>query len=499
MITMHQNVPLYRLLADDLEAAIVRGALPSGARLSSVRQCAAQRALSFNTVTAAYRLLEDRGLIEARPQSGYYVKSSLPAPESPLRDEPGDVLIQAAETRDLVAVVLQSQQRADYADLALACPRGAIFYPGDKLARLAAGILRKQPSLIASYALPPGSARLRSQIARRGMLLGMRLRPEDIILTHGAMEALQLALRAVTRPGDTVGVESPTYFNLYPLLASLGLKALEIPTDPQHGLSLDVLELLLAEKRLSAVVAMPTVHNPLGCTMSLAGKARLAQLANRYQTPLIEDALYAELQFGATLSPTVKSFDHAGWVIVCASYTKTLAPDFRIGWMEAGRFSEQVRQLKFTSSIAEPALLAETVGQFLEGGGYDHHLRVLRRLYSRQIDTVRGLIARWFPAGTRATRPAGGFLLWLEFPDSVDTLVLFHAALAERITIMPGMLYSTGARYRHCLRLSCCHELDERFMAALRRLGELASRQCSSASVLDGAQMPAPQLLIERA
>ncbi|MGL6070673.1 PLP-dependent aminotransferase family protein [Craterilacuibacter sp.] len=473
---------LYRLLADELAQAIAQRTLPGGSRLSSVRQCAAQRGLSFNTVTAAYRLLEDRGLIEARPQSGYYVKSSLPALQQPLRETPGDVLALSAATQDLVAVVLQSQQRPDYTDLALACPRGAAFYPSQKLARLAARILRQQPQLMASYALPPGPERLRSQIARRGLQLGMSLRPEDIILTHGAMEALQLALRAVTQPGDTVGVESPTYFNLYPLLASLGLKALEIPTHPQHGLSLDVLELLLAEKRLAAIVAMPTVHNPLGCSMSLADKQRLAHLVHHYQVPLIEDALYAELQFAAALSPTVKAFDRDGWVMVCASYTKTLAPDFRIGWMEAGRFGERVRQLKFASSIAEPVLLAETIGQFLESGGYDHHLRMLRRLYASQVDTVRDLIARWFPAGTRATLPSGGFLLWLELPENIDTQVLFHAALAERITIMPGVLYSGSARYRHCLRLSCCHALDERFLAALRRLGELARLQQESSA-----------------
>lgn len=423
--------------------------------------------------TAAYRLLEDRGLIEARPQSGYYVRSSLPALQRPLRARPSGVRA-SGELDELMSVVLQCQQREDHVDLALACPRGEMFYPGAKLARLTAALLRRQPQLVGRYALPPGSLRLRTQIARRAKLLGMDLAADDILLTHGAMEALQLALRAVTRAGDTVGIESPSYFNLYPLLASLGLRALEIPTHPQHGLALDALELLLEEKRLQAIVAMPTVHNPLGCSMPLAAKRRLAELVNRHRVPLIEDALYAELQFVEPLQPTVKAFDSEGWVMVCASYTKTLAPDYRIGWLEAGRFAETVRKLKFSSTVAESLLLGETVGAFLESGGYDHHMRALRRRYAAQVDAVRGLIARHFPAGTRATQPAGGFLLWLELPASVDSLALFHAALAERIVIIPGLLYSTGARYRHCLRLSCCYPLDERAGAALRRLGELA-------------------------
>ncbi|WP_420888588.1 PLP-dependent aminotransferase family protein [Chromobacterium amazonense] len=305
----------------------------------------------------------------------------------------------------------------------------------------------------------------------------MTLQPDNIILTHGCMEALQLALRAVTRHGDAVGLESPTYFNLLPLLASLGLKAVEIPTDPQTGLSIDAVEVLLAEQRIQALVAMPNVHNPLGCCMPLDNKKRLAKLVNQYQVPLIEDALYAELQFADTLAPAVKAFDADGWVIVCASYTKTLAPDFRIGWMEGGRFDAALRKLKFASSVAQPAVLAETLGAFLESGGYDHHLRTLKRRYAAHVEKVRGLIARHFPAGTRATQPQGGFLIWLELPEGCDSVALFHAAMAEKISLIPGPLSSPGGRYRNAMRLSCCYPLDERYLTALVRVGQLACEQ----------------------
>ncbi|WP_028456478.1 aminotransferase-like domain-containing protein [Chitinilyticum litopenaei] len=473
------NAPfLYSQLVEDIAAAIACGSLAAGSRLPSVRRCAAERGISFNTVTMAYRQLEDRGLIEARPQSGYFVKSALGQPAQPLRHSPATIT-PTRESEQLVAMVLAAQAHGDHVNLALACPDGEHFYPADKLARLTAGLLRRQPGLVGRYALPPGPGRLPQQIARRGLALGMHLPPDDILITHGAMEALQLALRAVTQPGDTVGVESPTYFNLYPLLVSLGLKVLEIPTHPQTGLSLDALELLLAEKRLAAILAMPTVQNPLGCTMPLDAKRRLAELLRQYEVPLIEDALYAELQFGEALSPTVQSFDRDGWVMICASYTKTLAPDYRIGWLYAGRFAARVRELKFASSIAESALLSEAVGLFLEAGHYDSHLRGLRRRYAQNIDRMRGLIAAHFPAGTTATQPAGGFLLWLELPPQVDALTLFHAALAEKIVVTPGNLYSSGSRYRHCLRISCCHEMNERFVAALRRLGELAQAQAS--------------------
>lgn len=471
------NPPLYHQLADDLAQAIIGGTLQPGARLPSVRRTAHSRALSLNTVVAAYRMLEDRGLIEARPQSGYYVRARLPvlartAPIASTQAAPADGAV-----LDLIGTVLSAQQQAGFIDLALACPKGGDFYPGAKLARLMGQVLRRQPQMLSTYALPPGSERLRTQIARRAMELGMALRPDNILITHGCMEALQLALRAVTRPGDTVGLESPTYFNLLPLLSSLGLKAVEIPTDPLTGLSLDALELLLSENRLNAVVAMPNVHNPLGCIMPLENKKRLARLVTHHRVPLIEDALYAELQFGETLAPAVKAFDTEGWVIVCTSYTKTLAPDFRVGWMEAGRFREAVRKLKFASSVAEPLVLSETLGLFLETGGYDHHLRGLKRRYASHVDRVLGLIDRHFPPGTHATHPAGGFLIWVELPEGFDTVALFHAALAEGISVMPGPLYSPGGRYPNALRLSCCYPMDERYTGALARVGALACQQ----------------------
>ncbi len=476
--TATPDLPYYLRVADELGDAILRGTLAPGSRLPSVRQASQSRQLSLNTVVAAYRTLEDRGLVEARPQSGYYVRARLPSPRGalgspvaePARATSGDVL-------DLIGAVLGAQQRPDFIDLALACPRGGDFYPGGKLARILSGLLRRQPELISTYSMPPGSERLRQQIARRGLDLGMTLAPDDIVLTHGCMEGLQLALRAVTRPGGTVGLESPTYFNLLPLLASLGLKAVEIPTDPQHGMSLDVLELLLSEKRLDAVVAMPNVHNPLGFSMSLAAKQRLARLVNDYRVPLIEDALYAELQFAPALAPAAKAFDRNGWIIVCASYTKTLAPDFRVGWVEGGRFAADIRRLKFSSSVAEPAVLAETIGLFLESGGYDHHLRNLRRRYADQVERLRGMIGESFPVGTRATSPSGGFLVWVALPEQVDTVALCHAALAERISVMPGTMYSPSGRYANAMRLSCCYPLDARYSAALARVGELAKQQ----------------------
>lgn len=471
-------IPLYQSLADELRDAMSDGRLPAGARLPSVRDAAHSRGLSINTVLAAYRQLEARGLVEARPQSGYFVRSRLPSPPAP-RFSHAAARAQPAATAvlDRIALTIAAQADPDTIDLSLACPKGGDFYPGERLARLVAELARRKPGLLTDYSLPPGPVRLRREICRHALDLGVTLAPDNIIVTNGCMEALQLALRAVTRAGDTIAIESPTYFNLIPLAERLGLKTIEVPTHPDTGMSLDALELLLSERRIQAVFTMPTVHNPLGTSMPVAGKRRLAELANQYRVPVIEDALYAELQFTTPLQPLAKAFDRDGWVIVCSSYTKSLAPGFRVGWMEAGRFHGDMTHLKFCSSVSQPALLSEALGAFLESGGYTQHMRRLRRAYAGQLDRLRGIIDDAFPPGTRATDPTGGFLVWVEMPEGCDAGRLFDAALARGISITPGNLYSPSGRYRRHIRLSGCYPYTDRHIHALHTLGNLAAQQ----------------------
>jgi len=464
---------LYQSLADEMADAIRSGRLPVGTRLPSLRGLATQRSLSLNTVIAAYRQLEDAGLVLPRPKAGFVVSPRLPEPTQSLRQAPSPPTAPAQQA--MMGRVLAAQQQPGIVDLAFAGPRGKRFYPGAQLARSTAQVLRRAATTVETYARPNGAARLLTQIVQRGPRLGLHTTVERLVLTHGAMEALQLALRVVTTPGDAVAIEAPSYFNIYPLLRSLGLRAIELPTHPRDGLDLDALEALLETGGIAAIMAMPTVHNPLGSSMPVPNKQRLAALVNHYQVPLIEDAVYAELQFKEPLEPLAKSFDRDGWIMVCSGFSKTLAPDYRIGWLDGGRFAADIQLLKFHSSGAESRLLGDAVAAFLEAGNYEHHLRGLRRLYSDQVSHVRGLIAQHFPPGTSATQPTGGFLLWVELPAAIDTGELFEQALAEGVVFMPGQVYSRGARYRHCLRLSCCQELDERFVGAIATVGRLAA------------------------
>ncbi|MBT0721999.1 PLP-dependent aminotransferase family protein [Tatumella sp. TA1] len=463
----------YQQLADEFATLIHQGKIKAGQRLPAIRRVAQTHQVSVNTVLSAWQRLENRGLVEARPQSGFYVRSVLAevAASAPKQLKPRQL---GREKMALIEAAFSAQRNPAYTNISLACPQHEDFFPTAKLAKISASLLRRKPDIISTYALPNNGEPLREQIAKRTLYSGLSISAEEIIITHGCSEAIQLALRVITSPGDCIGIESPTYFFLFPLLAELGLKAVEIPTDPRTGIKMDVLELMLKEKRISALLTIPTVHNPLGFTTSVADKKRLAHLAQQYKLPIIEDGIYSELQFQSPPSPAIKSFDKEGWVIYCTSFTKTLAPDFRIGWMMAGRFHEAVSRLKGLSTLGESALLTNTLAEFLANGGYDHHLRSLRRRYASNMDKVRDMISRYFPEGTQATRPTGGFVFWAELPGEINTVDLFEQLLNERICVTPGSLYSLSDHYHHALRLSCCYPFDERYRYALRRTGELA-------------------------
>jgi DNA-binding transcriptional MocR family regulator len=292
------------------------------------------------------------------------------------------------------------------------------------------------------------------------------------------MEAINLCLRAVTAPGDLVALESPTYYGFLQILQSLGLRALEIPTHPRTGISLEALELALAEHPVKAVLVMPSVSNPIGASMSDAAKKRLVELLAEKDVPLIEDHIYAELQFDSS-SPArpAKAFDRTGNVMLCSSFSKTLSPGLKVGWVEPGRWRERLRMLKFIASGGQNELVELTVAELLESGGYERSLRQLRRRFESQVDTARGVIAESFPRGTRVTRPAGAYILWVELPKSCDTVVLFEKLLERGITIAPGPMFSASQRYRNCMRLGLGQPWSERLERALREVGRLAQEQ----------------------
>jgi DNA-binding transcriptional MocR family regulator len=233
---------------------------------------------------------------------------------------------------------------------------------------------------------------------------------------------------------------------------------------------------VLSRHPVKACWLMPNFQNPLGSLMPPDNKRQMVQMLAQHGVPLIEDDVYAELYFGLNRPVPAKAFDTQGLVLHCSSFSKSLAPGYRVGWVAAGRFAAQVQRLKLMTSLstAIPSQLA--LAAYLQTGGFDRHLRQMRLHLEANADIALQAIARHFPKGTRVTRPQGGYFLWLELDPKVDALAIHQAALAQGISVAPGHLFSADRRFSHHLRLNYGHHDPKVLAAALRTLGPLCSR-----------------------
>ncbi|TYP65193.1 GntR family transcriptional regulator MpaR [Stutzerimonas stutzeri] len=462
----------YEKFADEIAELIRSGVLAPGEKVPSVRHASRTYGVSPSTVFQAYYLLEDRGLIQARARSGYFVREHarrlLPEPEiSPRLSETTDV-----DVSELVFSVLASLRDPDTVPFGSAFPSPDLF-PLQRLARSMAHTVREMPGREVIAEMTTGHPDLRRQIALRYMVSGVMLPLDELVITTGAMEALNLCLQVVTQPGDLVAIEAPAFYATLQVLERLKLKAVEIPVHPRDGIDLSTLESRLSSLPIKACWFMSSLQNPLGASMSEANKENLYALLQRHQVPLIEDDVYAELYFNQEPPKPVKSHDREGWVMHCGSFSKSLAPGYRIGWVAGGRYAEQISRLKLMTTISPSVPAQAAIADYLQHGGYDRHLRRLRHALERQQGEMLASAARHFPASTRVTRPSGGYFLWFEFPEGVDSLQLLQLALAQGISLAPGPIFSATRRFRNCARLNYGHPWDERSEKAMELLGRI--------------------------
>ena len=467
---------LYERIAARIAQQIEQGTYAPGDRLPGVRRLRQQLGVSIATVVAACELLVQRGVLEVRPRSGFFVGASLRPLLSTAEMEPeaeGPSLVSGQER---VLGLVQAHNDPRVISFGAAAPPAA-FLPTSALDRCFARVRRRQRERAAAYDFPPGSAELRTQVARRMAHAGCALGPDDLVLTAGCQEALTLSLRAVAAPGDVVAIESPTFYGILQAIESQGMRALEIATDPEHGMEPAALERALGRWPIRACVMMPSLGNPLGHLAPEGRKAELVGLLQAHGVPLIEDDVYGELAFHGPRPWAAKAYDTAGEVLYCSSFSKTLGAGLRVGWAAPGRYRDRIAYLKYATSQAAPTLPTLAVADYLAQGGYDRFLRRVCRQYERHVQWVRGLVQRYFPAGTRVTRPRGGYVLWVELPAGCDALELQRRALAAGISVAPGPVFSPTGRYPRHLRLSCAQPDARAADAALARLGALAAEE----------------------
>ena len=466
-----KKIPLYERFAQELEEQIRSGTFPLGTRIPSIRESSERRELSFSTVLQAYRVLENRGVIEARPQSGYYVKlqpkKQVPEPDfEPLQGIPTSISIDEVSLR-----LIHDTMNLDFAQFGAALPDPALL-PTSKLNRILADLAREGMFPHDQGEAVEGREDLRIQVAQRAFSYGCDLSPSEIVITTGCNESMSLCLQSVCQPGDLVAIESPTYFGILLALEALHLRVIEIPSHPRRGMSLEALRFAVENHPIKAVVAMTNFSNPTGSLMADEDKREMVEILGAYGIPLVEDDINGELYFSERRPRTAKSYDKEGLVMLCSSFSKDISPGFRIGWVAPGRFKREVLCRKYATSYRTSVLPQLTIARFLESGGYEAHLRKIRRAYSQKNMLMSQAILTHFPEGTRITEPGGGFVLWVQLPGKLDSMALYHEALKAFIAIAPGYIFSPTRKFDDFIRLNaaCWSDKAEVDIARLGRL-----------------------------
>jgi len=510
---------LYQQLADDISSQIRDGTLRLGERVPSVREVSRERTVSAATVVRAYELLEGRGFIETRPRSGFYVSglwqaqgqehaegrarqragerrasplgnapapisgaasagdaAASAAPKSGSRSVPAGATAPARSTRvdvsELVFQVLESVRDRRLVPFGSAFPSPLLF-PMDRLARCLSAGARNMDQWGTLDDLPPGSIELRRQIARRYLRSGVDVSPDEIVITSGALEALNLSLQVLTRPGDIVAIESPAFYGCLQAIEALRLRAVEIPSHPRDGIDVAAFAATLSRHPVRACWVMSNFQNPLGALVPEDTKRELARLLDKHDIPLIEDDVYAELFCGRYRPKPVKAFDRKGLVLNCCSFSKSLAPGYRVGWVAAGRFATAIQRRKVMSSLSTSAPAQDAIALYLREGGYERHLSALRRALAAQQAAALESLTRYLPATARISRPEGGYFLWIELPDGLDAIEIHRRALEQGFSIAPGPIFSAKRAFRQCLRLNYGHPWTPISDQAVRALGRI--------------------------
>ncbi len=468
---------IYEQVAERIEAMIRDGALQAGDKAPSLRKMSKTLDVSLTSVMKAYAILEDQGFIEAWPQSGFYVKGLKATPQEPLCSNPSPVDM-PVDKNSLISSFLENIQEPRNRWFGCATPDMSLL-PSKKLGKLIAEASRDSRDVL-NYIFPPGDEELRRLISRRALDAQCSFSPNDVVITNGCLDALNLCLATVASPGDAIAIESPTYFGLLQAIENRGMRAVEIPTHPRTGVELDPLESVLKKGLVKACLFIPNFNNPLGSLMPDEKKQRLAEMAARYRVPIIEDNVYGELYFGTRRPRPLKAFDKGGVVLLCSSFSKSLSPGLRVGYVASECYAERIKELHFMSNLAAPSLSQRVTARFLASQGYDRHLRGLRNTLQCNINRTVNIIREHFPKGTCVTIPSGGFVLWIALPQPFDVLELYSRAAAHRLSFAPGPLFSARKAYENCMRITCGYPWCEEMEEGLMTLGRLAREQWTS-------------------
>lgn len=463
---MRTATPKYQQLAEQTQRHL-EATGHAGDRLISLRDFASRESVSITTALRVYEELELSGVVESRQRSGYFLKDSA-VRRVALPTASAEILV-ARNEKELFDGLNSSAWHAHKFAAYFASGTPDTGLAGAReVSRMIRSTARRQ---LQGYGPIAGDAFLRQEIAARSVKNGIEVLAEDLIITSGAQEALFISINVVTQPGDLIAVESPTYHGLINAIKQSGRKMVEIPTDSCGGINLPALSLALAELPVKAIVVSSSAQNPLGCSMGDNSRKALVTLANEHNVVVVEDDAHGDLIYARHRQPSLRALDTQDRVLTCGSFSKTLAPELRIGWLDAAQWRDQAVDFKRAVSQRSGLLVQQAIARHMSEGHYDRHIRLSRDVYAKRARALRKVIAQVFPEGTLISQPSGGFQLWVEMPKHYSSMALAEYALSQDIAISPGKLFSNRGHYGHCVRLCYANYHDDQ-SASIELLGQ---------------------------
>ncbi|KAA2243498.1 PLP-dependent aminotransferase family protein [Chitinophaga agrisoli] len=482
--TFEGGIPLFEYLKDmdkkfkyeqiviKIEQLILKLKLKPGDKIPSVRFVCKELGVSLATAVQAYAILESKGMIFSKPGSGYYISANSDTRLQTIREQSFVTYPSSVEINTMAREMVKNPRKYGVTNFSTLAPANELL-PIARLNKAMQASVKEQALDNLPYPFLEGHPRLIKQISLHTFEWQLSLAHDEILVTNGCMEAINLCLDFLTKPGDLIAVECPTYGGILQSMEARGLKVIGISVNPVTGLNLDELEKALSAYNITACVFSPTCHNPLGCSMPDANKIKLVNMLNERNIPLIEDDALGEIYFGNVRPLPAKAYDKNNNVLYCSSFSKSLSPGYRIGYVSGGKYHTEIEKLKFAANISTNTILQDTIARYLESGTYKLHLKKLRIAAQTQILKYRDAISQYFPTETRVSIPAGGYSLWIELPDKINSLKLQQLALENKIAFCPGPIFSTSEAFHHYIRINCGQLWTPKIKHALQKLGDL--------------------------
>ncbi|GLX81435.1 aminotransferase-like domain-containing protein [Thalassotalea eurytherma] len=460
---------LYLQLSYQIEQQIDENLILPSEKLPSIRTIMASHGVAKNTVISALNDLEKKGIIFAKAKVGFFVSPRRNTQHQLPNQHFPNLESQAVSLTDIFYDVMNKEAAFDIV------PNDSTALPSQHLISLNKHIRRAYrqqiPFRSSHYDTPKGHVTLREQLSHRYRLRGINIDVESFCITSGCQHSLMLALMATCKQGDTVAVETPTFYGSLLLLEQLKLNVVEVSSHPVTGLDIEHLTQALEKTQITACIVTPNFATPTGSLMPEDNKNRLLSLANDCDFAVIEDDIYGEISFADPTS-SLLSFDTQERVIVCSSMSKALSKDIRIGWIIGSRWQKQIEQLKLTSILACSSSIQSGVAEFMASGDYRKHINYTQHTLQQQMLTLTQLLTDYWPSCTRFTKPLGGISLWVELAHPINSLAIYHKLLKDNIVITPGLLFSHRSNYQHCIRLSFQHAFNKKRVEAIKTIGK---------------------------